>query len=84
MQISLCIFIFLSQYATILKGDDAMPYLFVHFKEKLTPDGEQVYFAKSKDGYYWNEVNDGNPVLSAHVSVVVVMSRLSDLKTMAL
>ena len=44
-----------------------MPYLFVHFKEKLTPDGEQVYFAKSKDGYYWNEVNDGNPVLSAHL-----------------
>ena len=42
-----------------------MPYLFVHFKEKLTPDGEQVYFAKSQDGYNWEQVNDGNPVLSA-------------------
>ena len=44
-----------------------MPYLFVHFKEKLTPDGEQVYFAKSQDGYNWEQVNDGNPVLSAHL-----------------
>ena len=42
-----------------------MAYLFVHFKEKLTPDGEQVYFAKSQDGYNWEQVNDGNPVLSA-------------------
>lgn len=38
-------------------------YLFVHFKEKRTPDGEQVYFALSKDGFHWEEVNDGNPVL---------------------
>ncbi|KRE46147.1 glycoside hydrolase family 43 protein [Paenibacillus sp. Soil522] len=38
-------------------------YLFVHFKEKRTPDGEQVYFGVSKDGFYWEEVNDGNPIL---------------------
>jgi len=38
-------------------------YLFVHFKEKRTPDGEQVYFGISKDGYHWEEVNNGNPVL---------------------
>lgn len=38
-------------------------YLFVHFKEKRTPDGEQVYFGISKDGFHWEEVNDGNPVL---------------------
>ncbi|WFR59277.1 glycoside hydrolase family 43 protein [Anaerocolumna sp. AGMB13025] len=38
-------------------------YLFVHFKEKRTPDGEQVYFGVSKDGFHWEEVNDGNPVL---------------------
>ncbi len=44
-----------------------MPYLFVHFKEKLTPDGEQVYFAISKNGYNWEQVNDGNPVLSANL-----------------
>lgn len=38
-------------------------YLFVHFKEKRTPDGEQVYFAISRDGFQWKEVNGGNPVL---------------------
>ncbi|MBU5595116.1 glycoside hydrolase family 43 protein [Amphibacillus sp. MSJ-3] len=38
-------------------------YLFVHFKEKPTPDGEQVYFGLSKDGYRWEMVNQGNPIL---------------------
>ena len=38
-------------------------YLFVHFKEKRTPDGEQVYFSISMDGFHWEKVNDGNPVL---------------------
>ncbi len=40
-----------------------MPYLFVHFKEKITPDGEAVYFGKSLDGRHWEKVNNGNPVL---------------------
>ena len=40
-----------------------MPYLFVHFKEKITPDGEAVYFGKSADGFNWEAVNGGNPVL---------------------
>ena len=44
-----------------------MPYLFVHFKEKLTPDGEQVYFGISRDGYNWQSVNGGNPVLTAQL-----------------
>lgn len=38
-------------------------YLFVHFKERRTPDGEQVYFGLSKDGYHWSAVNNGQPVL---------------------
>ena len=42
-----------------------MPYLFVHFKEKITPDGEQVYFGVSKDGFNWEQVNGGNPILTA-------------------
>ncbi len=42
-----------------------MPYLFSHFKEKLTPDGEQVYFAVSRDGFNWEAVNNANPVLTA-------------------
>ncbi len=43
-----------------------MPYLFVHFREKTTPDGEQVYFGVSKDGFYWEEINHGLPVLWAY------------------
>lgn len=38
-------------------------YLFVHFKEKRTPDGEQVYFSVSTDGFHWEEVNHGMPIL---------------------
>lgn len=38
-------------------------YLFVHFKEKRTPDGEQVYFGISRDGFHWETVNEGEPVL---------------------
>ncbi len=44
-----------------------MPYLFSHFKEKLTPDGEQVYFGISKDGFTWEAVNGGNPILTAQL-----------------
>ena len=40
-------------------------YLFVHFREKTTPDGEQVYIGVSKDGFNWEEVNGGAPVLWA-------------------
>ena len=38
-------------------------YLFVHFKEKTTPKGEQIYFGLSKDGFHWEEVNGGEPIL---------------------
>ena len=38
-------------------------YLFVHFREKATPDGEQVYFGLSRDGFHWQAVNGGQPVL---------------------
>ena len=41
-----------------------MPYLFVHFREKLTQDGEQVHFAVSQNGYDWHALNGGKPVLS--------------------
>ena len=40
-------------------------YLFVHFREKSTPDGEQVYFGISRDGYHWEEVYGGKPILWA-------------------
>lgn len=38
-------------------------YLFVHFREKTTPDGEQVYFGLSLDGFHWEKVNGGQPIL---------------------
>ena len=41
-----------------------MPYLFTHFREKLTPDGEQVHFAVSRDGYRWKALNGGKPILT--------------------
>lgn len=41
-----------------------MPYLFAHFREKLTVDGEQVYFALSRNGYNWETVNSGKPVIT--------------------
>ncbi len=44
-----------------------MPYLFTHFKEKVTPDGEQVYFGISRDGLNWEQVNNGNPILTAEL-----------------
>jgi len=38
-------------------------YLFVHFKEKSTVNGEQVYFALSKNGLQWEQLNNGQPIL---------------------
>lgn len=43
-----------------------MAYLFVHFREKATPDGEQVYFGLSRDGFAWEPVHGGQPVLWAY------------------
>jgi hypothetical protein len=42
-------------------------YLFVHFREKSTPAGEQVYFAISKAGFHWESVNGGQPVLWSYL-----------------
>ncbi|MBP3645675.1 MAG: glycoside hydrolase family 43 protein [Clostridia bacterium] len=41
-------------------------YLFVHFRETTSPEGEQVYFAISRDGFSWEALNDGAPVLWAY------------------
>lgn len=59
-----------------------MAYLFVHFKEKITPDGEQVYFSVSKDGYNWEMLNSGEPILASKMSTGgcrdIEISRLKD------
>ena len=41
-------------------------YLFVHFRETTTPDGEQVYFSLSRDAFTWESLNGGRPVLWAY------------------
>lgn len=41
-------------------------YLFVHFREISTPEGEQVRFALSLDGFNWEPVNDGRPLMWAY------------------
>lgn len=47
--------------------DEMMPcYLFAHFigEEK---DGEQIYFAVSRDGLHWKDLNRGKPVLYSKI-----------------
>lgn len=41
-------------------------YLFVHFTGE-SEIGEQVYFAVSKDGLNWQDINQGKPVLTSKV-----------------
>lgn len=41
-----------------------MPYLFAHFREKITIDGEQIYLGVSKNGYDWESLNDGKPIVT--------------------
>ncbi|HJD47185.1 MAG TPA: glycoside hydrolase family 43 protein [Candidatus Mediterraneibacter norfolkensis] len=38
-------------------------YLFTYFSGEEEPGGEQVYFAVSRDGLHWEEINEGRPVL---------------------
>jgi hypothetical protein len=41
-------------------------FLFVHFRETTSPEGEQVYFALSRDGFAWEALNEGRPILWAY------------------
>ena len=41
-------------------------YLFVHFRETTSPEGEQVRFALSRDGFAWEALNGGRPILWAY------------------
>lgn len=41
-------------------------YLFAHFTGE-SPLGEQIYFAVSKDGLHWTDLNDSKPVLVSTV-----------------
>ena len=41
-------------------------YLFVHFRETTSPEGEQVHFALSRDAFHWETLNGGRPILWAY------------------
>ena len=45
---------------------DHKNYLFVHFRETTSPEGEQVYFGLSQDGFHWEALNEGKPILWAY------------------
>ncbi|MDD2973215.1 MAG: Ig-like domain-containing protein, partial [Lachnospiraceae bacterium] len=40
-------------------------YLFAYFTGDGGAQTEQIYFSTSKDGLYWDQMNDGNPVLKS-------------------
>ena len=41
-------------------------YLLVHFTGE-SAEGEQVYFSVSRDGFYWKDLNNGQPVLRSEI-----------------
>lgn len=44
-----------------------MPYLLSHFTTESLPQGEQVYFAVSKDGLNWTDLNNKKPILVSNL-----------------
>ncbi len=47
--------------------DDYEGYLFGHFIGEESADGEQIYFATSRDGLNFKDMNNGKPVLVSSV-----------------
>jgi hypothetical protein len=47
-------------------SDPYAAYLLVHFTDGR-PDGEQIYFATSKDGLHWQDLNKAQPVLVSDI-----------------
>ena len=48
-----------------LTADDYKGYFFTYFAGEGYSDGEQIYFAASKDGDKWYDLNDNKPVLTS-------------------
>lgn len=48
-----------------LTTDDYKGYFFTYFAGEGYSDGEQIYFAASKDGDKWYDLNDNKPVLTS-------------------
>lgn len=53
----------LSSVSAFAAAENYAAYLFAYFKGEGLAQGEQIYFAVSKDGLHWSDLNDGNPVL---------------------
>ncbi len=56
--------LFLSSFISCF-AQNYSAYLFAYFKGEGSAQGEQIYFAVSKDGLHWTDLNDGNPVLTS-------------------
>ena len=50
-------------FSNLYAQKDFYAYLFAYFKGEGLAQGEQIYFAVSKDGLHWTDLNEGNPVL---------------------
>ena len=48
-----------------LKEEDYKGYFFSYFAGEGYADGEQIYFAASKNGLKWYDLNDNEPVLTS-------------------
>ena len=48
-----------------IEESDYTDYFFAYFAGEGYSDGEQIYFASSKDGLNWDDLNANNPVLTS-------------------
>ncbi|MDE7395882.1 MAG: hypothetical protein K2M95_07175 [Clostridiales bacterium] len=48
-------------------GDELSAYLFVYFVSDSGTDGEQIYFSVSQNGYTWEPLKNGTPILKSTV-----------------
>ena len=46
---------------------DMKGYFFTYFAGEGYGDGEQIYFASSRDGLNWNDLNENKPVLTSNL-----------------
>ncbi|NLX63440.1 MAG: family 43 glycosylhydrolase [Clostridiaceae bacterium] len=50
-----------------ISESDYKAYLFTYFTGEGRSNGEQIYFATSRDGLFWDDLNDNEPVLTSDV-----------------
>lgn len=56
----------MQENASDQRSDDLYGYLFAHFIGEQK-EGEQIYFARSRDGLHWEDLNQQEPVLYSTV-----------------